>query len=169
MSGEMKEKRFNELSNSFSKLLKELKDFMKAPSDMNHLCGEGTGVQTALKLINKDNDFPGCYVMIEDGQPFYVGISKRVISRLQNHVKGKTHNSSSLAYNIARKNVSEDKDMSRADFVEKYPNEFNEAIKRISEMKIAWVKIEDPILLYVFEVYAAIELETLEYNSFETH
>lgn len=36
-------------------------------------------------------------------------------------------------------------------------------------MDVRFVEISDPELPTVFEVYAAVALGTLEYNSFETH
>ena len=169
----MNPKNFKELLKELPKLLKELKSSATSPYNVSDICGKGVGVKTILKKIGKkeDDDFPGCYLFLEKNNYIYVGISKHVITRLQSHVKGKTHYSCSFAYNIAKKKVGlpEDEKISRDEFVKKYSKEFNEAVKRISEMKVAWVEINDPTLLYIFEVYASIELNTLDYNSFETH
>lgn len=36
-------------------------------------------------------------------------------------------------------------------------------------LSVATVEIENPLELYVFEAYAAIELKTAEWNTFRTH
>ena len=45
---------------------------------------------------------------------------------------------------------------------------FNEAARRVRLMKVQVVAISDPIEQTVFEVYAAMKLDT-PYNSFENH
>ncbi len=36
-------------------------------------------------------------------------------------------------------------------------------------MNVQFIEVRDPILRTLFEVYAALELGTEEFNSFETH
>ena len=40
---------------------------------------------------------------------------------------------------------------------------------RIRNMDVAVIEIENPVELYLFEVYAALELRTALHNSFRTH
>jgi hypothetical protein len=54
-----------------------------------------------LARFGRTADCSGCYVLLEKGDPFYVGISRKVASRLSQHVKGKTHFDASLAYAMA--------------------------------------------------------------------
>lgn len=46
-------------------------------------------------------DFFGCYVFVEGDRPIYLGISRKVLSRLREHIRGRTHSKASLAYAIA--------------------------------------------------------------------
>ena len=45
---------------------------------------------------------------------------------------------------------------------------FDQAKKRLAEHDVAFIQIVDVVELYLFEVYAAMELGT-EWNSFRTH
>jgi hypothetical protein len=51
----------------------------------------GVGAKTLLKRLARTNDFSGCYILVREGKPFYVGISRGVVARLLQHAKGKTH------------------------------------------------------------------------------
>lgn len=46
---------------------------------------------------------------------------------------------------------------------------FSEAKSRVSRMTVKFIEIDDPIIQTIFELYAALALETLEYNDFDTH
>ncbi len=46
---------------------------------------------------------------------------------------------------------------------------FEEAKAKICDMYVAWIEIKNPLVLYLFEAYAAMELNTKEWNTFETH
>ena len=45
---------------------------------------------------------------------------------------------------------------------------FSKTKKRVSEMQVQVLQMDDPIEQTLFEVYAALELKT-EYNNWETH
>jgi len=45
---------------------------------------------------------------------------------------------------------------------------FSKAKKRVSEMQVQVLPMDDPIAQTLFEVYAALEFNT-EYNNWETH
>ena len=46
---------------------------------------------------------------------------------------------------------------------------FAEAQAYLRSLKVAMIDIGNPLELYVFEAYCAIELDTHQWNSFETH
>lgn len=46
---------------------------------------------------------------------------------------------------------------------------FAEAQQKIRGMSVAFIAIPNDLELYLFEVYAAMELGTAKYNSFRTH
>jgi len=81
--------------------LRQLKAAMRRPYRMALFAQAGIGTSGLLHLLKLPADFPGCYVLLDGRRPVYVGISRSVIQRLQQHVKGRTHFSASLAYRIA--------------------------------------------------------------------
>lgn len=113
-------------------------------------------------------EFQGCYVFTEGKANKYVGISKTIIHRIRQHLKGVNYTHSSLAYKLAKEKLNlgltSKENMRNPEFL----NEFKLAQKRISTWGLSVVEILDPIELYLFEVYASLELKTT-YNSFETH
>src|SRR5688572_2509698 len=76
---------------------------MKDPRQMRAFARPGVGVRSLLREFKLQRDFSGCYVLIENGTPIYVGISRSVLARLRQHVLGKTHFDASLAFRIAMK------------------------------------------------------------------
>lgn len=148
---------------------------MKNPIEMLYFIESGLGEQTILNKINlhygfpMNGDFSGCYVFSEKGKHQYVGISKSVAKRLYQHVKGKTHNQATLAYNIAKitsGRVGErEKNMKDPDF----KRHFKEAKKKISTWTVSIIDIKNPVELYLFELFASLKLNTYEFNTFETH
>ena len=50
-----------------------------------------------------------------------------------------------------------------------FKREFDRAREKIRSLDVAYVEIGNPLVLHVFEPYAALELDTGEWNTFETH
>jgi hypothetical protein len=129
----------------------------------------GVGPKSILRELDLDEDFGGCYVLMDGKQPIYVGISRTVIRRLLQHVKGNTHYDASLAYQMACKrcphSLSRDQAMEDPGFVEA----FNEAKSYLESLSVAFVPFYNHVELYLFEVYCSMELGTSEWNSFRTH
>ncbi len=46
---------------------------------------------------------------------------------------------------------------------------FEQAKAYLAGLQVAFVDIDNPLELYVFEAYAAISLRTYEWNTFRTH
>lgn len=146
---------------------------------------KGFGTNTFLKKIGEEKDFQGCYVFIEKGKPLYVGISQKVGNRISQHIKGRTHFNASWAYRIAlskyfriyKPNMDKIKDeltktkIPLKEYLEipEFLEHFNAAKKRISSMKCAFIEIENPLELYVFEIYCCMNLDTNKWNTFKTH
>lgn len=117
----------------------------------------------------------GIYVFFEHENPIYVGRSDRMKERIQQHGRPSSgHNSAPFAFNLAkdaakRKGIDVNK---KRDELEKGPA-FRDLFKKAKEsvllMSVQVIKIDDPILQTLFEVYAAIALNTTKYNDFETH
>lgn len=147
----------------------ELRRAMAAPRPMLDFAQKGIGVQTLLREVGRDADFPGCYAMLDSGRPFYVGISRKVFARLRQHVLADTHNSATLAYRMATVWTGHAMRRSEAMADPDFKREFDRAREKIRSLDVAYVEIDNPLVLHVFETYAALELGTGEWNTFETH
>lgn len=115
-------------------------------------------------------DVKGLYVFVHENEPIYVGISRGLIHRTLQHLRGKSHNTSTLAYNIG---------LIRYEILqgEKYIGRRNEfdfnsnvapAKDFLFKQKIAFLSIENSEELYLFEIFCAMKLECW-LNKFETH
>lgn len=141
------------------------------------ILGPNIGVRGALKIINErhsselDDDFSGAYIFLKDGLPFYVGISKKVLNRIKQHIKGKDHFKSSLCYRMGAKEffrihgVKHTGGRAGLDFL-KYGAPFRE---KLAKCNVAFFIVESSLELYLFEVFVAMKLGTLKYNKFKTH
>jgi len=116
----------------------------------------------------------GIYVFYENGRPIYVGRSRNLTQRFRQHRQHSSrHNSATFAFMIAKQDAEKSGvDIKRTR--EELQNDsvffpiFIKAKKRVSEMHVQVIQMDDPIEQTLFEVYAALELKT-EHNSWETH
>jgi hypothetical protein len=147
---------------------------MDNPFPLSRIAVSGVGEKTALSMFAEAfgmpvSDFPGAYIFVENVGAIYVGISKHVVRRLVQHLKGKTHYSASLAYKMAAMDTGvtgrRSDNMNDPSFMDR----FRASQERIGRCGVAVIEIDDPIELYLFEVFASLELGTLHYNHFETH
>ncbi len=150
-------------------LMIEMKAALCKTMQMSQFAENGVGKQTILKKLKKKSDFQGCYVLSDENGPLYVGISRGVIQRLIQHVKGKTHFDASFAYRIASENYEHE--MSRGDAMnhDEFKTYFSDAKNYISRMSVAFIEISNDLELYLFEVYCSMELDTSLWNTFRTH
>lgn len=149
--------------------MKRIRTAMERPFAMIDFGQRGIGIRTILERFNRSKDFSGCYVLIEHKKPIYVGISRTVIQRLMQHVKGTTHFDASLAYRIATEKYSHGLQREAAMKNPAFRKEFERAKEYISSLKAAFIEIENDIELYLFEAYCALELDTSQWNTFRTH
>jgi hypothetical protein len=162
---------------SFEKLAKDilpgyLKDLITAinePKSAEILSGPRYVNQKLLADLELKKDFVCCYVFIENEIPIYVGISRKVIGRILQHINMPNHNAASLAYRMAREKYPHK--MSRTDSMKdpKFLEQFSFAQTRLRKMKVAYVEIENDLELYLFEVFASVSLKTSKWNTFRTH
>ena len=148
--------------------MREFRQAMQSPIPLGRFAQHGVGPKAILKEMGKTKDFSACYVLISD-VPFYVGISRKVVQRLRDHVLGTDHWTASLAHMIAVKCCGYAGTRNRAGEDPDYTEAFERAKSKLSEGSVALIEINDPVELYLFEVYAAMELDTSEWNSFATH
>lgn len=153
--------------------MEKMRSEIARPKSMGDFARPAVGVATLIKEFGIPKDFSGCYVLLEAGVPIYVGISRGVIGRLRQHVFGKTHFDASLAFRMARHGhndkVFAKLNRGKAMQDEQFLKSFAEAQRKLRSLKVAYIEIANPLELYVFEAYCALELDTHQWNSFETH
>lgn len=118
---------------------------------------------------------PGIYLFSESGMPIYVGQSRKLRQRLRHHTDlSSGQNRASFAFNLAkvearrsRVNIKRFRQVLEAD--SEFAEHFVRAKRRVAEMAVRFIELDDPIERTMFEMYAALALDTAEYNSFETH
>ena len=161
---------FQELSEIIlSQYMKNMWEKIDSPVQMSMFAQKGVGKATAFKKLGIQKDFSGCYVLIENDSPIYVGISRSIIRRLLQHVKGTTHFDASLAYRMANEGIKHN--LSRSDAMQRaeIKIQFETAKTRISKMDVAFIEIKNDLEIYLFEAYCAMELDTKKWNTFATH
>jgi hypothetical protein len=148
--------------------MKKLEAAMTKPLSMGDFSKRGVGVRSLLAKHGLGEDFSGCYVLI-DAQPIYVGISRRVFARLRQHVTGRSHFDASLAYRMAEEEaphkLTRDEAMSDPTFMKLFESK-REFLRTLA---VASIAIGCPVELCLFEVYAALALDTSKWNTFRTH
>jgi len=109
-------------------------------------------------------------IFLHNNKPFYFGISQGVINRILQHIKGKTHNQATLAFNMG---LIYYKLINKNDFRGKREDfDFNKYVDPMKDyllkQKIAFININNDDGLSLFEIYCSIKYKTI-LNSFETH
>lgn len=116
------------------------------------------------------NDFKGLYVFLDGKKPFYIGISKGVIKRILQHVKGTNHNTATLTYKIGLLKFESEEgakyEGARKDLdFEHYVLPFRNILMK---QNVAFIPIESDEELVLFEIFCSMEFKTM-LNTFETH
>ena len=150
-----------------------LRERISNPTALAAFAVKGVGPATMRGRLGFDSDPRGCYVLIDNGRPVYVGISKRMIARLMEHVRGSDHLTATLVYRIAAHRHPHGMTAAHAMEDEGFRLHFEDARTYLLSLHVAFVEIDNPLELYLFEPYCALELDTgFEaggWNTFETH
>ena len=116
----------------------------------------------------------GIYVFYENECPIYVGRSNRIKERLLEHSRpSSTHTSATFAFNLAKEAaIKKEIDVNNKarlhlETDSDFSSLFSEAKERVSRMSIKVIKIDDPIIQTIFEVYVSVKFNT--FNDFDTH
>lgn len=149
--------------------LERLQINIATPLSMADFAERGAGTKTLLKRCRLAEDFSGCYVFLEREKPVYVGISRTVFQRLSQHVKGTSHFDATLAYRIAESGMHTRESRTKRMANPEFRSLFNGKKEYLRTLKVAYVEIQNPLELYVFEPYCAMELDTNLWNTFRTH
>ena len=146
-----------------------LRSRIEKPTPMSGFAIKGVGIATLYRKFNLNSDFEGCYVLLNGTRPIYVGISRTVLQRLRQHVRGTTHFDATLAYGVAANRQPHNMTRSEAMADKDFRVRFAEAQNYIRELNVAFIEISNPLELYLFEAFCAMELDTSEWNTFKTH
>lgn len=151
----------------------QLRKRMETPTPLRDFNVKGIGPVTLAKTYGLSGDPSGCYAILDKGRPVYVGISQHVIQRIMEHIRRGDHYTASLAYRIAFHRYPHTKTADQAMQDLLFRSRFDEAQAYIRELDVAFIEISNPLELYVFEAYCAMELQTgLDsggWNTFATH
>jgi len=107
----------------------------------------------------------GAYVWMISGNPIYVGITNRLQRRVRDHVTGDPSRAN-LAVRMAAKALG-----TPTSRVKKHANfepAFRAAREALMDGAVAYLEIENSMVLYLFEPYCAMELDTADFNRFDT-
>jgi predicted GIY-YIG superfamily endonuclease len=142
---------------------------INAPIAAEALVGIRSATRQVLSRLHLAADFPGCYILLDGKKPIYVGISRRVIRRLVQHLNYRSHYAASLVYRMAC--IAYPHEMRRSEAMRdaKFQEAFHSAQGRLHRMRIAFIPIENDLELYLFEVFASMKLDTHVWNTFRTH
>lgn len=161
---------FQELAETvLPQYMDELRRRMAEPLPMAAFAEPGVGPVTIARRLGRNRDFSGCYVLTDEGTPFYVGISRTVLSRLRSHVRGRGHEDATLAYRMAyaAKPHKMSRKLAMADPV--FRRVFDEKRAHLKTVNAAFVAIDNAFEMHVFEAYCALALDTYVWNTFATH
>ena len=149
--------------------MERMRQALAKPIPMRTFAAEKHGPKTCARHLGLPCDFSGCYVLIEAGRPIYTGISRSVLGRLIQHVRGNTHFDASLAYRIATRRRPHTMHRGKAMDDPAFRSAFEEAREFLRSLDAAFIEIDCPVELYGFELYCSLELDTGQWNSFRTH
>ena len=150
-----------------------LRERMACPIPLADFGIKDVGPVALQRRLGLDYDPSGCYVLIDEGRPVYVGISRGVIKRLRDHIRGSDHMVATLAYRIAA-----NPQPSRKDGISGYArHQISDTVPGVAQLSYGlstgFVEITNPLELYLFEPFCAMELDTGfdtgGWNTFMTH
>ena len=126
--------------------------------------------------LPKNVPLRGIYLFSENSKHLYVGRSNNIRSRIQNHCRlSASHHQATFAFRIARgetnfKKATYKTKGSRKDIEEDpiFKPAFSSAKESLRNMELRFIGVDDPILQALFEIYAAVTLNT-PFNDFENH
>jgi len=110
----------------------------------------------------------GVYAFYENDKVMYIGRSNHLRERVLQY--GKSFNPIGFVRKLMESELGEQiiPNITCKELKEKYPGGFYKAKKRIQKMLVRFIKIEDQKEQALFEVYAAIALDS-KCNKYETH
>lgn len=116
---------------------------------------------------------PGIYIFYESGEPVHVGRTRNIRQRIRAHCTP-NHNSSSYAFKRVRRELGQvttyNRTTSRAalQIDPVFGPCFRRHVAAVTQMKVRFLEVAEPVDQYFLELYAALELG-LAMDEFDTH
>jgi GIY-YIG catalytic domain len=117
----------------------------------------------------------GIYLFSELDHAIYVGQTRKLKQRLRNHTNPLGRNNQATFAFLLAKDEAEKAGVNTVQYRaqleadQQFAGHFKAAKLRVSEMDVRFIELAGPIERSVFEIYASLALDTLVFNSFETH
>jgi len=150
-----------------------LRTARETPASLAYAATPGVGPAKLRESCGVGEDFAGCHVLFDGDRPIYVGISKRVFQRLNDHVKGDDHLTATLVYHMAKHHHPHGMTAASAMADPVFSERFKAKQEYVASLTAGFVAIPNPFELYLFEPYAAMKLATGKdnggWNTFITH
>jgi hypothetical protein len=109
---------------------------------------------------------PAIYVFWEGKKARHVGRARKLKQRIRSH-HARSHNSASFVFKLTREATGKTRatyktEGSRADLMadSAFAAAFEEQMRRVKQMQISFLRVEDQIDQYLLELYAALEYGT---------
>jgi hypothetical protein len=138
------------------------------PSLMSHLTERMTAPRSGSEVLSTPNCVPdkrGAYVWMIDGKPIYVGIANRLRQRIKGHLCADP-SKANLAVRMAAKQLGVP--VSKVKNYPDFEKAFSKALTTLAGANLAFIEIDNPLVLYLFEPYCAMQLDTSDFNRFDT-
>lgn len=150
-----------------------MREALRAPVPLSEFARPGIGPKGIQARLGIPGDFAGCFVLLDDGQPFFVGTSHAVLARLRKESDANQGLLSTLAYKFAKRSLERDsvesqKTRSAALKDPGFHGAFLKAQNTLRSAQVAFIPIVNPLEMHLFEAYCAMELDTAEWNTFST-
>ena len=130
-----------------------------------------------IPTLPRDAPSKCIYLFSENGQPLYVGRTRKLRQRLRQHsIPSAPHNQAVFAFRLARQATGrlkasytgEGRRAALANEDQEFAAAFTQAKARVRSMEVRYVEEKDPLRQSLLEIYVAIVLKT-PYNDFNTH
>jgi hypothetical protein len=149
--------------------MRRMREAMERPVQAVIFAQIKQGPRAIAKQLQIPGDFAGCYIFMEQARPIYTGISRKVLSRIRQHLCGRTHFDASLAYRMAKREMPTLLTRREAMQDPMFKEVFDERQAYLRGLCVAFIPIENDLEIYLFEAFCAMELDTSEWNTFRTH
>lgn len=130
---------------------------------------EQMAVACSATQVTQNPDFipntRGAYVWIVQGKPIYVGIANNLRRRIKDHLCTDASRAN-LAVRMAAKYLGVP--ISRVKRHSDFEAAFSAVRVGLANAQFAFIEIDNPLILYFFEPYCAMQLDTSEFNRFDT-